>query len=54
MPCERQISAVALGGRWSLSDSKLKEAGLTKYRKAESGVYERTVGSEGPDTIVRK
>ena len=43
--CERLISAVALGGRWSLSDSKLKEAGLTKYRKAANGVYERTTGT---------
>ena len=52
--CERLISAVALGGRWSLSDSKLKEAGLTKYRKAGDGVYERTTGTGGPETIVRK
>jgi putative FmdB family regulatory protein len=51
--CERLISAVALGGRWSLSDSRLKEAGLTKYRKAENGVYERTTGSEGPEILKR-
>ena len=51
--CQRLISAVALGGRWSLSDSKLKEAGLTKYRKAENGVYERTTGSGGPEILKR-
>ena len=53
-PCERRISRVALGGTWSLSESKIKSAGLTQYRKAGDGVYERTVGSGGPEVIIRK
>ena len=53
-PCERRISAVALGGTWSLSESKIRSSGLTQYRKAGNGVYERTVGSGGPEVIVRK
>jgi len=52
--CERVIGPVALGGKYSTSDAKVKELGLTKYRKAENGVYERTVGSGGPDVLVRK
>jgi putative FmdB family regulatory protein len=52
-PCERRISAVALGGKYSLSDSKLKEAGLTKYKKVGNRQYERTVGSDGPETLER-
>lgn len=52
--CERRISAVALGGNWSLSESKIKSSGLTQYRKAGNGVYERTAGSGGPEVIVRK
>jgi putative FmdB family regulatory protein len=51
--CERRISAVRLG-KWDVSDSRLKEAGLTKYKKAGDGVYERTVGSGGPETLTRK
>ena len=53
-PCERRIGAVALGGTWSLSESKIRSSGLTQYRKAGNGVYERTVGSGGPEVIVRK
>lgn len=53
-PCERRISAVALGGTWSLSESKIKNSGLTQYRKAGNGVYERTVGSGGPEVLVKK
>jgi putative FmdB family regulatory protein len=52
--CERRISAVALGGNWSLSESKIKSSGLTQYKKAGDGVYERTAGSGGPEVIVRK
>ena len=33
-PCERRISAVALGGTYSVSDDKIKSSGLTKYKKA--------------------
>lgn len=53
-PCARCISAVALGGNWSLSESKIKSSGLTQYKKAGNGVYERTAGSGGPEVIVRK
>lgn len=53
-PCERRISAVAIGGNWSLSASRIGNAGLTQYKKAGDGVYERTVGSGGPEVIVRK
>jgi len=51
--CERVVSAVALA-RFSTSDSKVKELGMTKYVKAGDGVYERTVGSGGPQVIHRK
>ena len=53
-PCQRRVSAVALGGSWSQSDDKIKNSGLTKYTKAGDGVYERTAGSGGPEVIVRK
>lgn len=53
-PCERAISAVALGGRYSVTDSKIKQHGLTKYKKAGKGVYERTAGTGGPKVIHRK
>lgn len=51
--CERQICAVALGGRYATTDQAVKNAGMTKYRKAENGVYERTVGTGGPDVLYR-
>lgn len=53
-PCERLISAVALGGKYAVTPGKVKQAGMTQYRKAGDGVYERTAGSGGPETIVRK
>lgn len=53
-PVERVISAVSIGGRYSTSDSQIKALGLTKYKKAGDGVYERTIGTGGPETIVRK
>ena len=53
-PVERRISAPRIGGKYSLSDSKLKEAGLTKYKKVGDGKYERTVGSGGPEKLERK
>ncbi len=53
-PCERRISAVALGGTWSVTDSKIKNSGLTQYKKAGNGVYERTAGTGGPEVLVRK
>ena len=53
-PCERLISAVTVVGKYSTSDSRVKELGLTKYKKSGDGVYERTVGSEGPEVLHRK
>ena len=53
-PCARRISAVALGGTYSVSDDKIKNSGLTKYKKAGDGVCERTAGTGGPEVIVRK
>ena len=52
-PCERQMSAVALGGKYSTSAAAIKSSGMTKYKKAENGVYERTAGTGGPKTIFR-
>ncbi len=52
-PCERRISAVALGGKYNTSDSKIKSLGLTKYQKNGDGHYERTVGTEGPEHLIR-
>ena len=52
--CERVISAVALGGKYSTSDGRVKEVGMTKYRKAGDGVYERTAGTGGPEILHRK
>ncbi len=54
VPCERQISAVAMGGKYSTSDNAIANAGLTKFKKVENGVYERTVGDYGSDTLIRK
>lgn len=53
-PCARRISAVALGGTYSVSDDKIKNSGLTKYKKAGDGVYERTAGTGGPEVIIKK
>lgn len=51
--CERQISAVALGGKYSTSESAIAKTGLTQYKKVEKGVYERTVGNYGPEILHR-
>ena len=51
--CERQVSAVALGGKYSTSAAAIKSSGMTQYKKAENGVYERTAGTAGPKTIFR-
>ena len=52
--CERRISAVALGGTYAVTDDKIKHSGLTKYKKAGDGVYERTAGTGGPAVIHKK
>ena len=51
-PVERLISAVPVHGKYStMSDSRLKDLGLTKYVKNADGGYERTVGKGGPKRI---
>ena len=52
-PCERLISPVALGGKYSMTPGKIKSSGFTQYKKAGNGVYERTAGTGGPEVIVR-
>jgi putative FmdB family regulatory protein len=52
--CERRISLVAISsGRYSTSDAAVKRSGMTKYKKQADGTYERTVGTGGPETLVR-
>ena len=51
--CLRQISAVALGGKYSMTPSAIKSSGMTAYKNAGDGVYERTAGTGGPKTIFR-
>ena len=51
--CERQISAVALGGKYSTSDNAIAKSGLTQFKKVEKGVYERTAGDYGPQILHR-
>jgi putative FmdB family regulatory protein len=52
-PCERLVSAATITGRFSTSDSRVKELGMTKYKKAGDGVYEKTAG-RGPNVIRKK
>src|SRR3954466_16333177 len=52
-PCERRISPVKVTGKFSTSNSRVKERGMTKYVKAGDGVYEKAVGT-GPDVIRKK
>ncbi len=51
--CERQISAVSLGGKYSTSPSATASLGMTQYKKAGDGYYERTAGTGGPKLIRR-
>ncbi len=50
---ERLISAPALGGKYSVTPQKIKESGMTQYKKAGDGVYERTAGTKGPKILKR-
>lgn len=52
-PCERLVSAATITGKYSTSDSRVKELGMTKYKKAGDGVYEKTSG-RGPNVIRKK
>ena len=49
----RQISQVALGGKYAVTPAKVKQLGMTQYKKAGDGVYERTAGTGGPQVIVK-
>ena len=52
--CERVIVAPAVqSGKYSTSDARVKELGMTKYKKAGNGVYERVAGNGGPAVIRR-
>ena len=48
---QRQITAAAVHGKFSMSPSKLNHLGMTKYVKTSDGSYERTVGKGGPKMI---
>ena len=48
---ERQISAVGVHTKFSMSKSKLNDLGMTKYVKTSDGSYERTAGHKGPKMI---
>ena len=50
--CVRLVSPVTVTGKYSTSDSRVKELGMTKYKKAGDGVYEKTAGP-GP-RLIRK
>ena len=52
-PCERRISAVALGGKYAVTNDAVKKSGMTQYKKSGDGVYERTVGTGGPEHLFR-
>ena len=52
--CKRQVSAVALGGKDSTSQSAIEKSGFTQYKKSGGGVYERTAGEVGPEHLFRK
>ena len=52
-PVERLISPVKITGRYSTSNSRVKELGMTKYVKAGDGVYEKAAG-KGPNVIRKK
>jgi len=52
--CERVVSAAAVtSGKYSTSDKRVQELGMTKYKKAGDGYYERVAGSGGPRLIRR-
>ena len=50
---ERLVSAPALGGKYSITPQKIKESGMTQYKKAGDGVYERVAGTKGPKILKR-
>ncbi len=50
-PAKRIISAVAVAvSSTNLSPGNLEKHGFTQYRKAGSGLYEKTAG-KGPETL---
>ena len=52
--CERIISAPAVSsGKYSTSDARVRDLGMTKYKKAGDGYYERVAGTGGPPVIRR-
>jgi putative FmdB family regulatory protein len=53
-PVARVISAARIGGKYSTSNSKVAELGMTKYVKTSDGGYARVAGNKGPSLIRRK
>ena len=52
--CDRVLVAPALSsGKYSTSNNRVKELGMTKYKKAGDGYYERVAGTGGPPVIRR-
>jgi putative FmdB family regulatory protein len=52
-PVERLVTAAAVQTKFSMSNSKIKDLGMTKYVKTSDGSYERQAGNAGPK-IIRK
>jgi putative FmdB family regulatory protein len=52
-PVERVMSPVRIGGKYSTSNSKVSELGMTKYVKTSDGGYARVAGHKGPKLIRR-
>ena len=50
-PVERLVGAPRIGGKYSTSDSRVKELGMTKYVRSGDGSYERAAGTGGPKKI---
>ena len=48
---ERLVGGAAVHTKFSMSPSKLKDLGMTKYVKTSDGSYERQVGRAGPKMI---
>jgi putative FmdB family regulatory protein len=50
-PVERLVSAVSVQTKFSTSNSKISDLGMTKYVKTSDGSYERQAGRGGPKMI---
>ena len=50
---QRLVGAPALGGKYAVTPQKIKDSGMTQYKKAGDGVYERVAGTKGPKILKR-